>query len=333
MVYTIFPVTASTADNVAKIFRAVYADDFPMRYVYHADQVMFEIDSGRLCAVLAFDPAGEVIGYASVYRSSPNPSLWEGGNLVTLPGHRESGLAWSLQKHFMLPGSLPSLQVDGYLCESVCHHYFTQVWNAKLGFYDCAIALDQLSGASFTVHRPDTERVSCVVQFFEQSDQPEPMYLPHRYAERLRLLAKPFRPRQILESMPSLPESGATAYSDQYFQTADTWKISMSAIGADLDIVLEQVLTSAKLRNVISLQLIVSAASPFIGAAVEMMRDRGFFFGGLFPRWFGADGIMLQQVLRKNPDYEGIKVYSSEAKELLAFIRTDRDSVHHGQAR
>jgi hypothetical protein len=107
----------------------------------------------------------------------------------------------------------------------------------------------------------------------------------------------------------------------------------MSAIGADLGIVLEQLLTAAKLRNVLSLQLIVSAASPFIGAAVEMMRDRGFFFGGLFPRWFGADGIMLQQVLRKNPNYEGIKLYSSEAKELLEFIRTDRESVHHGQAR
>ena len=50
--------------------------------------------------------------------------------------------------------------------------------------------------------------------------------------------------------------------------------------------------------------------------AVELMRQRGFFLGGVFPRWFGADGIMLQQVIGKQPDYEGIKLYTNSAKDL-----------------
>ena len=57
------------------------------------------------------------------------------------------------------------------------------------------------------------------------------------------------------------------------------------------------------------------------------MRQRGFFLGGLFPRWFGADGIMLQQVLGQAPDFAGIKLYGRTAKELRKFVEADWTSV------
>ena len=45
------------------------------------------------------------------------------------------------------------------------------------------------------------------------------------------------------------------------------------------------------------------------------------------PRWFGPDGVVLQKVLGKEPDFEGIKLYTPTARELLAFIRDDREAV------
>lgn len=331
--YTIATVTADTASEAAKVFRAIYGESFPMRYVYHADQLMAEIEGGRLCAALAFDQGQEAIGYASVYRNAPNPLLWEGGNLVLIPGRGDDQLGWSLMEYFKQPGRLPGPPTEGYYSESVCHHYFTQVGCAKLGLHDCAIELDQLDGASFTEHRPNTDRVACVLQFYEQTDQPEPVFLPNRYADLLRRLAQPLQPREFLSSSLPLPESGATATTDSYYESARTWKLSVSEIGGDWESWLDKLLAEALQRQMVSLQVILSAAIPCIGAAVEAMWERGFFLGGLFPRWFGADGIMLQQVLGKEPDYEGIKLYSQEARALLGFIRDDREAAKRGQAR
>lgn len=331
--YTIATVTADTAAKAANVFRAIYGEAFPMRYVYHADQLMAEIDGGRLCAALAFDQGREAIGYASVYRNAPNPLLWEGGNLVLIPGRGDDQLGWSLMEYFKQPGKLPGPPAVGYYSESVCHHYFTQVGCAKLGFHDCGIELDQLDGASFTEHRPSTDRVACVLQFYEQADQTEPVYLPGRYADLIRRLAQPLRTRQFHASSLPLPEGGATASTSSYYESARTWKLSVSEIGADWESWLDKLLAEAHQRRVVSLQVILSTAVRSIGAAVEAMREQGFFFGGLFPRWFGPDGIMLQQILGKEPDYEGIKLYSQTARGLLGFIRDEQEAAKRGQAR
>jgi hypothetical protein len=36
---------------------------------------------------------------------------------------------------------------------------------------------------------------------------------------------------------------------------------------------------------------------------------------------------MMQQVLGKEPDFEGVKLYGAVAKSLLTFIRNDRETV------
>ena len=59
----------------------------------------------------------------------------------------------------------------------------------------------------------------------------------------------------------------------------------------------------------------------------ELLRTQGFFFGGLAPRWFGADGVMMQQLFDSEPDYEETKLYSQEAKDLMAFIRADKAAL------
>ena len=44
-------------------------------------------------------------------------------------------------------------------------------------------------------------------------------------------------------------------------------------------------------------------------------------------RWFGSDGVMMQQLFDSEPDYEETKLYSPEAKDLMAFIREDKAVV------
>jgi hypothetical protein len=232
-----------------------------------------------------------------------------------------------LLQHYLRPASLPGGLGDGIFGEAVCHHHFTQYNRAKAGFVDCALALDQLDAASFREHRPDSDRVACLLQFFEHAEPLEPVYLPDRYATVLQRLFAPLRPRTFLSGTAPLPDAGEMVAKDSFFETAGAWRVSVSAIGGGWGSMLDELLSEAAGRNVISLQVVLSASLPYTGPAVEQMRMRGFFLGGIFPRWFGSDGILMQKVLGKEPDYDGIKLYTAVARELLAFIREDRETA------
>lgn len=325
--FSIQPVTASNAARIAGVFRALYGDNFPMSYVYDADRLLDELAGGRLIAALACDAGGDAVGYISCYRCAPNTRLWEVGNLLVVPACSASSLALELTEYFLQPRNLARETNDGIIDEAVCHHYFTQVACTKAGMVDCALALDQLDGASFKQHRPETVRVACLLQFLEFSATRQPCYLPQRYADILDRLLEPLAPRHRLTSDAPLPASGETIGHDDWWEAAGTWRVSVSRVGGDWTAYLDRLQDAARERHVVSLQVVLNAEQPCTGAAVEAMRRHGFFFGGLFPRWFGADGIMLQQVLGEPPDFAGIKLYGHAAKALCQYIEADRQSV------
>lgn len=324
---TIKPVDASCADAVAEVFRSIYGDTYPVEYVYRGAGVMEEIAAGRLNSALAFDAQGTPAGYVAIYTSAPNPRLWEGGNLLVVPGRGNGELAWSLLQHYLSPEHLPPTGSDGIFGESVCHHFFTQMACAKSGFADCALALEQMDGAAFHEHAPESERVACLLQFFEQSDPGGECHLPEQYAEPLRGILGRLRPRNLRRARAPLPATGNTVRHDSWFAGAGMWRISVSSVGDDWSRFLDELPLQAGRRGVVSLQVVISTALPHISEAVEELRRRGFFLGGLFPRWFGADGVMMQRVFGREPDYEGIRLYGAAARALLEFIRHDRQSL------
>jgi len=130
-----------------------------------------------------------------------------------------------------------------------------------------------------------------------------------------------------------LPTEGDTVREDKYYDFAKTWKVAVRSIGADWATVVEELVTEAARRQIVSLQVVLNTACPAIGGAAELLRRNGFFFGGLAPRWFGSDGVLMQQLYGGEPDYEETKLYSQTAKELMAFIRYDRESIRETDAK
>lgn len=324
-------VDAGNAYQVATIFRVLYGEDFPVRDVYQPEVLWREIEAGRLAAALALDDANRPVGYISFFTPSPNPRLWEAGNLLVDPGYAHTNVAGMLTGFYFNPEHRELQNGDGIFSQAVCCHYYTQVSGNKAGFVDCAIELDLLDGASFKdgkSNKAEMARVSCVLSFKELSDPAgTSQYLPDRYEEKLKQLAAPLRPRKFLPSTETLPMAGDTVREDRYYEPARSWKVAVSSIGDDWESVAAQLPQEAKRRGVISLQIILNTACPAIGAATEVLRRQGFFFGGLAPRWFGSDGVILQQLFDSEPDYEETKLYSPEAKALMSFIRADQALV------
>ncbi|MDT8903612.1 hypothetical protein [Anaeroselena agilis] len=328
--FRLVPIDEANAGLVGEVFRAAYGDAFPVKYVYRPEAVLEEIRHNRLAALLAVDEDNRAAGYVSVFKSSPNPRLWEAGNMVVVPAYKQTDVSMLLAAAYTDGTLFAGNASDGLFGEVVCCHYFTQVSGIKAGQVDCALELDQLDGPSFKDNRTGSARVSCVLNFKEYSRPTGPVYLPPVYGDFLSRLAQPLQPRTFAPATAPLPQDGLTRHEDRYYEAAQTWKVAVSEIGADWARFTAKLLAEAKRRGVVSLQLTLNAGCPAIGAAVEELRASGFFFGGLAPRWFGSDGLLMQQVLGVETEYEHIRLYSPTAKELLAFIRADRASVTAG---
>ncbi len=328
--FHIAPVDAANSHHAGTVFRSIYGEDFPVRYVYQPDALCGEIESGRLISLLAFDMNGQAAGYISMYKTAPNSRLWEIGNLAVVPAYRYTDISLRLIR-FLFDFAANSIAIiDGIFVEAVCSHYFTQVNAKKNGMVDCALELDQLDGDSFKDEKSNkagTARVSCALYFRELTDLSEAEFVPIRYDDILRQIAGSLRPRILIRSIDPLPADEKTILEEKYYASARTWKTAIQTIGSDWTAVVEDILNKAGQRQVMSLQVTVNMACPHIGSAVDLLREKGFFFGGMFPRWFGTDGLLMQKLFGSEREYEKIKLYTPFSRELLAFIESDCEAV------
>ena len=328
--FRILPVDRSNAALVGAVFRTAYGDAFPVVYVYQPDALLEEISCGRLAAALALTEENRAAGYVSMFKNAPNQNLWEAGNLVVVPDYKQTDVSSLLFAAYFNGALSAGTTSDGLMGEAVCCHYFTQVGNIKAGACDVALELDQLDGPSFIGNRIGSARVSCVLAFLENSAPTSPIYLPAIYAPILLKLLQPLQPRIVLHDAAPLPTTGTTQREERYYQSAQTWKFSVHSIGADWPDFAAEVVAEAKRRGVVSLQIILNMACPQLDAAVQTLKSNGFFFGGLAPRWFGPDGLLMQQVLGQETEYEHIKLYSATAKQILAWIQAERAAISTG---
>ena len=328
--FRILPVDRSNAALVGAVFRTAYGDAFPVVYVYQPDALLEEISCGRLAAALALTEENRAAGYVSMFKNAPNQNLWEAGNLVVVPDYKQTDVSSLLFAAYFNGALAGGTSNDGLMGEAVCCHYFTQVGNIKAGASDVALELDQLDGPSFIGNRTGSARVSCVLAFLENSAPEGPIYLPAIYAPILAKLLQPLQPRIVLHDAAPLPTTGTTQREERYYQSVQTCKFSVHSIGADWPVFAAGVVAEAKRRGVVSLQIILNMACPQLDAAVQTLKSNGFFFGGLAPRWFGPDGLLMQQVLGQETEYEHIKLYSATAKEILAWIQAERAAISTG---
>ncbi|MEI8191903.1 MAG: hypothetical protein WCI75_19490, partial [candidate division NC10 bacterium] len=79
---------------------------------------------------------------------------------------------------------------------------------------------------------------------------------------------------------------------------------------------------AAEAQDVPVRQFFLNLEVAWIGDAVSILRERGYFFGGYLPRWFDSDGFLLQKVTHP-PNFDGIRLHSAKAQRLLDCVRAD----------
>ena len=313
---------ATNAAHVPEVFRAVYGDAYVDPSVYQPQALLRKIDQGQLCAVVALDADGCPAGYAALGATTPNPFLWENKGLVVVPEYKNTNVGTMLVTVWGNPADWPA-RVKGLFGAPVCHHYFAQIFCAKAGWVASTLQLD-LFDAAILQDRPDgLSRVSCVQFFSPMPPSPVPSYWPGEYGEFLATISRVRQDPPGILSTAALPAATATIWETKPTPSSRSLRVNVFRIGGDWPEVVRDLLAEARLQRSISIQMFLDTSCACIGEAVRILREHGFFLGGLAPRWFGADGLLMQRVT-VDTRYDLLKLYSEPAQQLLEFIRADR---------
>jgi hypothetical protein len=311
------------AEGVARLFAEVYGDSYPARIVYEPDRLIAAYENRDNIPVVVRTPENRVVGYSSFFRAAPDKGVYEKGNGAVAMDYRNAGIMGMIFRFVKeVMRDLPDIKV--FFGEPVCNHvYIQKAALANLPFVETAIEVDLMPAEAYEKEKSASGRVSTLLMFITVVPKPHAVYIPHMYAGYLGYIYDGLDDRRsFFASEGSLPPERQTRIETQIFDFAQVARLSVSEAGQDF----EKVFTAEEGRvlsgNVNVIQVWLRSSWPWIGEAVALLKRNGYFFGGVFPQWFGEDGLFMQKVLAR-PNWEGVHLFSERAKKILEFIRAD----------
>lgn len=313
------------APGVVKLYKGVYGNEYPVKAVYDAEDIVRQQENGDMIRVICRSRDGQVIGQTAAYKSClSNPALYEEGQAIVLPEFRNQGVIERCI--YYAHREVYPLIMEQIWGEAVCNHVFTQKAGARLGCYETGLEIDLMPAASYKKEQSSQGRVSALLMFKSYKKRVQTVYLPEIYEDSLRYIysvydfGHTFLPAR--STLPSIP----TSCLSQIFEGAGVARFTITELGSDFETYLLQQEKEALDKDACILQVYLNLASPASAAAIDILRKHGYFMGGVLPRWFDTDSLLMQKTINP-PGFAHIKLYSERAARILAIIEADYKSV------
>lgn len=311
------------APGVVNLFRSVYGDGYPVRTYMDPKLLIEENAANRTVSSVAKTVNGEIVGHNALFNSAPSPGTFESGAGVVHAAYRGGkGIFTQLVAH---GGEIAAgmANVHTVFGEPVCNHPFTQKLSGKMGFIPRALEVDLMPQKAYEKEVSAAGRVAAFLDFKTFRGKPHTLYLPPMYSEDFRFFYENFDDeRQFRLANDTLPAGTLTDMRPQIFAFAAVARVAVQAIGADFSTCLDTLEKNLKKAGVLVTQLWLRLDCPWVGAATEILRERGYFIGGALPRWFDSDGFLMQKI-DKRPDWQGIVTVAERGAQILERVRAD----------
>jgi hypothetical protein len=311
------------APGVTQLFRAVYGDGYPVGIVYDAAKLIAAFNSGENIPIVAKNERGEVVGYEAFYRSAPNPRLYELGQGLILPEYRKRGIPNKLQE-YACEKMMPGMEADAVFGEAVCNHVYMQKSWAESRTIATALEVDLMPAEAYVKERSASGRVAALPMFRTYHSYPHTIYMPEGYEELFSYIYGELDDERTLAPAPQRGGMGAspTAIGSQVFEFAKVARIEVHEAGDDFPLVFGEEERRVLGQGVLVIQVWLKLSWPWVGDLAGYMRGKGYFTGGVLPRWLGEDALLMQKIGQK-PNWEGIQLYSDRAMEILRTVKND----------
>jgi len=311
------------AAGVVKLFKAVYGDGYPIKLYYDADALTKANEDGENHSIVARNSAGEVIAIENLFRSATYKGLYELGAGLVLKEYRKLGLTKRMM-HYIFDEWVPErTDIDATFGEAVCNHPHMQRVAIGQGHFETALEVALMPAEAYDQEKSASGRVAGLLAFRSHRPHPHRVYLPEVYEGHLKFLYSVLDDhRTLLISDKGLPERESSEGKVTFFDFAQVARVAVHRAGSDFGDYLDNVEKEAASRNVAVIQVWINLSSPSSAAATEILRQRGYFLGGVLPRWFNEDGLLMQRLF-VNPDFDSIELYTDRAKQILTIVKKD----------
>jgi hypothetical protein len=314
------------APGVARLFRQVYGEGYPIDIYYHPERLIEENAVGRILSSVARTQTGEVVGHDALVLLDPGTRLYENAAGVVLSGFRGQGVFFRLMKHNIFDYA-KRFGLQEILGEPVCNHLQLQKMCLQLGYRETGMEVDLMPAAAYTKEQSAHGRVSVLLGYFLHKSVPRTVFLPPAYRDELEYLYTGMGVERIfLRTKGDLPAEGDSQGKMDTFAFAQVARMSIHRIGSDFEAFILRLENEACARGTEIFQVWLPLTSPFASAATDILRMHDYFIGGLLPGWFGGDGLLMQKVTCET-DWGRIALYSEHAKRIAEIVRSDQEKT------
>jgi GNAT superfamily N-acetyltransferase len=310
------------ASGVARLFQEIYGEKYPMKIYYDPEGLIAENRARKIISTVARTKDGRIVGHMGLFLSSATfAKAYESGVGLVLPDYRKSGISTALLRYSYdtVAYRYGIAEVYG---EAVCNHTIMQRTIEPMRFTPRALEVDLMPGEAYRKEGTTAGRVATLLAFRSYIDRPQTVYIPAAYAEALDFLYLGIKERSFQPSRPETPLEDVTEGSSRTFDFAGVTRITAARPGADLRQFLQNACEDGSSKGAIVFQLYLPLSSAAISAAVGIARSMGFFLGGVLPRWFDADGLLMQKMAHR-PHWEDIQLHQDRSRQIMEIVKSD----------
>lgn len=326
------------APGVENLIRDCYGTGLFHRHWYSAERLAHYHRDGTMCAMVAVNRTGEIVGHLALLRRHPldPPSLMGKRRRARLgqlaiplvrPGYGGDGVLARIMAAALGRASSWLKGLDGVFYAAAAGHVFAQVAIYRHGFLDCGFLLDgvSLSGA---------KDMADVVR---QGGSVILTYLP-RARRAIRRIYPPLRHRDmVLAIFEHLGVAvrcgkprvrgvrGLTVAATVIESCPATASIKVLHCGDDAIVYLNREVRIARVLGCRTILLHLNLNDASTADVAEAMERQGFFFGGVLPGTAIGDALILQYVELARACPAWPQLVSAQARRIAAYVRRSRD--------
>ena len=311
------------AVGVSQLFKTVYGEGYPIRTFIEPELLIEENAAGRTLSSVARTPKGDIVGHMALFHSAPYERICELGAGLVHPSYRGGKGVYTGLGVYGQEVTAKKFNIELIFGEPVCNHIFAQKGTAKVGWVTQAIEVDLMPAEAYDKEKSASGRVAALLDFKTLLSKPHTVHLPAVYEESMRFIYSGLDDdRDFALSRDDLPSRIKTEIKAQVFDFAQVARLVVHDAGANFEKAFDEQERAVREKGITVLQVWLKVSWPWIGQAVDALRKRGYFLGGVLPRWFDADGMVMQRIIGR-PNWEGIQLYSDRAKKILEIVKDE----------
>lgn len=323
--YTIRRLLPEEAIEVSKCAYRTYGYTYA-EYIYFPEKIVEYNHNGTMASFVAVTDDGKLMGHMALKFSLPGAAIAEVGVAFVKPAYRKLGLADQLGVNILNEAN--KMKLAGIMTCPVTIHPITQKMSLAAGFHECGILAGIFpEGFNFKALAGKACQRESLLLAFKPLDISETVSLfpPEPYKDIVqkiyqRMDVSFFYPDANIISVDAGPPDIRLSVVSS-LNMADVMVVDYG--DGDFD-TLRNMWRQLCVDKLDVIYLYLNMEDPRCAGFIEKCRSLGFFMAGALPKGvFDRHALILQFLNNVKMDYNKIKLYSNEARDLLRFIVAD----------